>query len=46
MKKRNFIAKDLFSKKFSQKKVNQKKEKEVLKEEEKLKSCANLLNNF
>ena len=32
MKKRNFIAKDLFSKNLVKKKLNPKKEKEVLKE--------------
>ncbi len=45
MKKRNFIAKDLLSKKFSQKKVRPKKGKGSYKRK-KLKSRTNLLNNF
>ena len=45
MKKRNFIAKDLLSKKFSQKKVKPKKGKGSFKRK-KLKSRTNLLNNF
>ncbi len=45
MKKRNFIAKDLLSKKFSQKKVKPKKGKGSFKRK-KLKSRPNLLNNF
>ncbi len=45
MKKRNFIAKDLLSKKFSQKKVKPKKGKGSFKRK-KLKSRSNLLNNF
>ena len=32
MKKKNFIAKDLFSKKYKPRLLNQKKEKEVLRE--------------
>ena len=52
MKKRNFIAKDLLSKKYKPrivrpKKGKGKKEKEVLKEKKnKLESCPNLLDNF
>ncbi len=45
MKKRNFIAKDLLSRKFSQKKVKPKKGKGSFKRK-KLKSSTNLLNNF
>ena len=45
MKKRNFIAKDLLSKRFSQKKVRPKKGKGSYKRK-KLKSRTNLLNNF
>ena len=45
MKKRNFIAKDLLSKKFSQKKVKPKKGKGSFKRK-KLKSRTNLLNNI
>ncbi len=45
MKKRNFIAKDLLSRKFSQKKVKPKKGKGSFKRK-KLKSRTNLLNNF
>ena len=45
MKKRNFIAKDLLSRKFSQKKVKPKKGKGSYKRK-KLKSRTNLLNNF
>ena len=45
MKKKNFIAKDLLSRKFSQKKVKPKKGKGSFKRK-KLKSRTNLLNNF
>ncbi len=45
MKKRNFIAKDLLSRKFSQKKVKPKKGKGSFKRK-KLKSRTNLLNNI
>tara|TARA_B100000073_G_scaffold335957_1_gene330157 strand:- start:15 stop:152 length:138 start_codon:yes stop_codon:yes gene_type:complete len=45
MKKRNFIAKDLLTKKYSQKKVKPKKGKGSFKRK-KLKSRTNLLNNF
>ena len=45
MKKRNFFAKELLSRKFIQKRVKPKKGKEVSKEK-KLQTCANLLNNL
>ncbi len=45
MKKRNFIAKDLYSKKFRQKKVKPKKGKGSFKRKN-LKPRTNLLNNL
>ena len=46
MKKKNFIAKDLMSKKYRPRVVKPKKGKGSFKRKKKLKSRANLLNNF
>jgi alternative ribosome-rescue factor len=47
MKKRNFIAKDLLSKKYKPRIVRPKKGKGSFKRKKnKLKSCTNLLDNF
>ena len=45
LKKKNRFAKDLFTKKYKPRVIKPKKGGEVLKEK-KLKSCANLLNDF